>query len=120
MDNANVGRYLDACSFEFVRGYVFAGISAFLFGQTPPRCIGGTTLRRVTKPCCAYKKGSIYDENSIDHCLSLIHIYIVAKIMNKYLHIELGRAMSLSGMCVALSAALVYDKKTVVLSVRCV
>lgn len=44
-------------------------------------------------------------------------LYIVAKIMNKYLHIELGRAMSLSGMCVALSAALVYDKKTVVLSV---
>lgn len=42
---------------------------------------------------------------------------IVAKIMNKYLHIDLGKAMSLSGMCVALSAALVYDKKTVVLSV---
>ena len=42
---------------------------------------------------------------------------IVAKIINKYLHIELGKAMSLSGMCVALSAALVYDKKTVVLSV---
>lgn len=42
---------------------------------------------------------------------------IVAKIMNKYLHLELGKAMSLSGMCVALSAALVYDKKTVVLSV---
>ena len=42
---------------------------------------------------------------------------IVAKIMNKYLHIELGRAMSLAGMCVALSAALVYDKKTVVLSI---
>ena len=42
---------------------------------------------------------------------------IVAKIMNKYLNMELGRAMSLSGMCVALSAALVYDKKTVVLSI---
>ena len=42
---------------------------------------------------------------------------IVAKIMNKDLHMELGRAMSLSGMCVALSAALVYDKKTVVLSI---
>ena len=42
---------------------------------------------------------------------------IVAKIMNKYLHIELGKAMSISGMCVALSAALVYDKKTVVLSI---
>lgn len=42
---------------------------------------------------------------------------IVAKIINKYLDMELGKAMSLSGMCVALSAALVYDKKTVVLSV---
>lgn len=42
---------------------------------------------------------------------------IVAKIINKYFHMELGKAMSLSGMCVALSSALVYDKKTVVLSV---
>lgn len=42
---------------------------------------------------------------------------IVAKIMNKYLNMELGKTMSLSGMCVALSAALVYDKKTVVLSI---
>ena len=42
---------------------------------------------------------------------------IVAKILNKYLHVDLGRAMSLAGMCVALSAAFVYDKKTVVLSV---
>ncbi len=42
---------------------------------------------------------------------------IVAKIMNKYLRMDLGKAMSLAGMCVALSAALVYDKKTVVLSV---
>lgn len=36
---------------------------------------------------------------------------IVAKILNKYLRMDLGRAMSLSGMCVALSAALVYDKR---------
>ena len=42
---------------------------------------------------------------------------IVAKLMNKYLRMELGKAMSLSGMCVALSSALVYDKKIVVLSV---
>lgn len=42
---------------------------------------------------------------------------IVAKIMNRYLHMDLGKAMSLSGMVVALSSALVYDKKTVVLSV---
>lgn len=42
---------------------------------------------------------------------------IVAKFMNKYLHMELGTAMSVSGMCVALSSALVYDKKIVVLSI---
>lgn len=42
---------------------------------------------------------------------------IVAKIMNKYLHMEIGKAMSLAGMCVALSSGLVYDSKTVVLSV---
>ena len=42
---------------------------------------------------------------------------IVAKIINKYFHMELGKAMSLSGMCVALSAGLVYDKKTLVLCV---
>lgn len=42
---------------------------------------------------------------------------IVAKFLNKYFRMDLGRAMSLSGMCVALSAAFVYDAKTVVLSV---
>lgn len=42
---------------------------------------------------------------------------IVAKLMNKYLRMDLGQAMSLSGMLVALSSALCYDKKTVVLSV---
>lgn len=42
---------------------------------------------------------------------------IVAKLMNKFLHIELGRAMSLAGMCAALSSALVYDSKIVVISV---
>lgn len=42
---------------------------------------------------------------------------IVAKIMNKFTGIELGKAMSLSGILVALSSALVYDKKIVVLSV---
>ena len=40
----------------------------------------------------------------------------MAKILNKYLHMELGKAMSLSGILVALSSALVYDKKIVVLS----
>ncbi len=44
-------------------------------------------------------------------------IDIIAKIMNKFFHIELGKAMSIAGMCVALSSAFVYDKKTVALSV---
>jgi len=42
---------------------------------------------------------------------------IVAKLMNKFLRMELGKAMSVSGMAVALSAAMIYDAKTVVLSV---
>ena len=41
---------------------------------------------------------------------------IVAKIMNKYLRMDLGKAMSYSGMAVALSSAVCYDSKTVVLS----
>ena len=42
---------------------------------------------------------------------------IVAKIMSKYLKIQVGTAMSVSGIVVALSSALCYDTKTVVLSV---
>ena len=42
---------------------------------------------------------------------------IVAKIMSKYLKIRVGTAMSISGIIVALSSALCYDTKTVVLSV---
>ncbi|MBQ3774365.1 MAG: YitT family protein [Pseudobutyrivibrio sp.] len=42
---------------------------------------------------------------------------IVAKILNKYLRLDLGKAMSISGMCIALSSALAYDSKTVILSV---
>ena len=41
---------------------------------------------------------------------------IVAKIMNKYMHIELGMALSVSGLAVALTSAFAYDSKTVVLS----
>ena len=42
---------------------------------------------------------------------------IVAKLLNKYLQMDLGKAMAASGMAVALSSALCYDAKTVVLSV---
>lgn len=42
---------------------------------------------------------------------------IVAKLMNKFLRMDLGKAMSMSGMAVALSSALVYDKKTLILSI---
>lgn len=41
---------------------------------------------------------------------------IVAKILNKYLRMDLGKAMSASGIVVALMSALCYDKKTVVIS----
>lgn len=41
---------------------------------------------------------------------------IVVKILNKYLRMDMGKAMSYSGMAVALSSAFCYDSKTVVLS----
>ena len=42
---------------------------------------------------------------------------IVAKIINKYMKVDLGKAMSVSGIVVALTSAFVYDSKTVVLSI---
>ena len=44
-------------------------------------------------------------------------IDIVAKLMNKFLRMDLGQAMSLSGILVALTSAFVYEKEIVVLSV---
>lgn len=42
---------------------------------------------------------------------------IIAKFLNKFLHMDFGKAMGAAGMAVALSSALVYDTKTVVLSI---
>ena len=41
---------------------------------------------------------------------------IVAKLLNKYFRMDMGKTMALPGMCVALSSILFYDKKLVVLS----
>ena len=42
---------------------------------------------------------------------------IVAKLMNKYLRMEMGKAMGISGMAVCVAALAVYDLKTVIISV---
>ena len=44
-------------------------------------------------------------------------IDIIAKIMNKFFKIELGRAGAIAGIAIALASAFCYDTKTVVLSV---
>lgn len=41
---------------------------------------------------------------------------IVAKIINKYLRVDIGRAMTAAGICIALSSILAYDFKTMILS----
>ena len=41
---------------------------------------------------------------------------IVGKIINKYFRIDIGKSMSIAGMCIAMSSALAYDSKTVILS----
>ena len=42
---------------------------------------------------------------------------VVGKLLNKYLHMEMGKAFSVAGMAVALSSGICYDSKIVVLSV---
>lgn len=42
---------------------------------------------------------------------------IIAQVMNRYLHIEVGRALSIAGICIALCSAFVYDGRAVALSV---
>ena len=41
---------------------------------------------------------------------------IVAKLMNKYLHTDLGQSLSISGFVVSTTSILVYDKKVLVVS----
>lgn len=41
---------------------------------------------------------------------------IVAKLLNKYFHLEIGKGLSLAGYVTAASAILVYDRKTLVIS----
>lgn len=42
---------------------------------------------------------------------------IAAKMLNKFMHVEIGKAMTITGMCVAVSSVFVYDTKSVVLSI---
>ena len=42
---------------------------------------------------------------------------IVAKLMNKYLRMEMGKAMAFSGMAVCAAALMFYDLKTVIISI---
>ena len=42
---------------------------------------------------------------------------IVAMIMSKYLHMDVGRAVTIAGMIVACSSVFAYDTKTVILSI---
>jgi len=52
-----------------------------------------------------------------DREASLGGLDIVAKIMNKLLYMEVGKAVSMAGLCVALSSLLVTDTKTAIISV---
>ena len=91
---------------------VFLGIFENIFPNT-----GSITNRQELDVLCYILVVSVGLSILFNRNASSGGLDIVAKIINKYFHMELGKAMSLSGMCVALSAALVYDKKTVVLSV---
>lgn len=42
---------------------------------------------------------------------------IIGKFLNKYFHMEIGKGIAMSGMLVAISSILVYDMKTMIISV---
>lgn len=42
---------------------------------------------------------------------------VIAKLLNKYLHMDLGKAMSLSGMCTAAAAVFAYEPKLVIIGI---
>mgnify|MGYP000237771050 CR=1 FL=1 len=42
---------------------------------------------------------------------------IVAKIMNKFMHIELGKAVTLAGLFTAMTSIFVYDVSTLIISI---
>ena len=48
------------------------------------------------------------------HNASTGGLEVIGKLMNKYLHMELGKAVGLAGMTVAISSGFVYDTKTLV------
>lgn len=52
-----------------------------------------------------------------DRSASLGGLDIVAKILNKLMHMDVGKAVSNAGLCVAVSAVLVFDPKTTILSI---
>lgn len=55
--------------------------------------------------------GMLFNDNASSGGLD-----IVAKILQRFLHMEIGQALSLAGIVIALSSAFVYDAKTVALS----
>ena len=42
---------------------------------------------------------------------------IVAKLINKFFHIELGKSLTIAGMCAAVSSIFVYDTKTLAVAI---
>ena len=91
---------------------VFIGLFEFLFPQN--QSISGDAMLDVACYIFVVSIGLsiLFNRNASSGGLD-----IVAKILNRYLHMDLGKAMGLRGIAVAHSSAFVYDKKTVVLSI---
>lgn len=91
---------------------LFLGIFEWIFPEN--RSLTGDAFLDVVCYCFVVSIGLaiLFNDNASSGGLD-----IVAKLINKYFRIDLGKAMSIAGIVIALSSALVYDKKTVVLSV---
>ena len=91
---------------------IFVGI----FGKLFPK-YNGLTGDAFLDMICYIFIVSIGLSLLFNHNASSGGLDIIVKILNKYLHIDKGKAMSIAGMLVSLSAVFAYDTKTVVLSV---
>ena len=93
-------------------GFIFVGIFEKLFPK-----YNGLTGDPFLDMICYIFIVSIGLSLLFNHNASSGGLDIIVKILNKYLHIDKGKAMSIAGMLVSLSAVFAYDTKTVVLSV---
>ncbi|MDO4312098.1 MAG: YitT family protein [Eubacteriales bacterium] len=91
---------------------VYLFIFEIIFPNQPPLCTNQLVNILCYSLIISYGQTIIFNRNA-----SAGGFDIVAKILNKYLHIDLGKGLILAGVTASLTSLFVYDIETVVLSI---